>query len=273
MGVGGWANTENFSFLAIKRDRHTAPFPMGIEQANIISETLGTVPGGRVISMGQMLAVLILITLTGSARLQRLLRCQAPTLRVLLPLFPSLRTALRVSSTGTQNLGPCTPALGQPCPQEAEHRLGGLTSGPVSRETENHNLCSCINSSAKLGRQDPPRGIPWGLIALASVQHLARGPHVIRAHLVKTDVIVVAGCWGNRERRKRQPCLSGQSCWPGGLLSRPPPPPVPIDSKGLGPQGRVLAHRCRLTCRPLPAPPRPVAMDDEDGRCLLDVIW
>ncbi|XP_055267716.1 BRD4-interacting chromatin-remodeling complex-associated protein isoform X3 [Moschus berezovskii] len=27
-----------------------------------------------------------------------------------------------------------------------------------------------------------------------------------------------------------------------------------------------------LTCRPLPAPPRPVAMDDEDGRCLLDVI-
>lgn len=52
---------------------HTAPFPMGIEQANIISETLGTVPGGRVISMGQMLAVLILITLTGSAQLQRLL--------------------------------------------------------------------------------------------------------------------------------------------------------------------------------------------------------
>ncbi|TEA13606.1 hypothetical protein DBR06_SOUSAS30310069 [Sousa chinensis] len=38
--------------------------------------------------------------------------------------------------------------------------------------------------------------------------------------------------------------------------------------------GRVLA-RCRhLTCLPcpLPAPPRPVAMDDEDGRCLLDVI-
>lgn len=120
------------------------------------------------------------------------------------------------------------------------------------------------------GRQDPP---PWGLIALACVKHLARGPHVIRAHLVKTDVIVVTGCWGNRGRRKRQPCLSGQSCWRGGLLSLPLPPPMPIDSKGLGPQGRVLAHRCHLTCRPLPTPPRPVAMDDEDGRCLLDVIW
>lgn len=52
--------------------RHTVPFPMGIEQANI-SEMLGTVPGGHVISPGQMLAVLILIALTGSAGLRRLL--------------------------------------------------------------------------------------------------------------------------------------------------------------------------------------------------------
>lgn len=171
---------------------------------------------------------------------------------------------------GTQNLGPSTPALGQPCPQEAEHRPGGQTSGPVSRETENHSLCSCINSSAKLGAAGPTS---LGINRVSMCEALSTGPHVIRAHFVKTDVIVVTGCWGNRGRRKRQPCLSGQSCWRGGLLSLPLPPPMPIDSKGLGPQGRVLAHRCHLTCRPLPTPPRPVAMDDEDGRCLLDVIW
>lgn len=73
------------------------------------------------------------------------------------------------------------------------------------------------------GRQDPPRGAPRGLTALACVKHLAQGPHVIRAHLVRTDVIIViTGCWGDRGRRKRQPCLSGQSCWWGGSCLAPP---------------------------------------------------
>lgn len=66
MGVGGWADTENL--FSRYRMGHTAPFPMGIN----ISKTHGTVPGGHAISTGQMLAVLILITLTGSAQLRRL---------------------------------------------------------------------------------------------------------------------------------------------------------------------------------------------------------
>lgn len=65
------------------------------------------------------------------------------------------------------------PALGQPCPQEAD-KLGGQTS--ASQETENHSLCSCINSSAKLGAARPTsRGSP-GVNCISVCEALGSGP-------------------------------------------------------------------------------------------------
>ena len=105
---------------------------------------------------------------------------------------------------------------------------------------------------------------------------LSTGPARDQGSL-RTDVIViVTGCWGTEGGGKGSRVSLVRAA--GGEGPALHPPPVPTDSRGLGPQGMVLAGRvlarCRcLTCRPLPAPPCPVAMDDEDGRCLLDVIW
>jgi len=166
--VSGWADTENL--FSRYRMGHTAPFPMGTN----ISETHGTVPGGHVISTGQMLAVLILITIDGLG--PALAAALTPSAY---PPGPSPSLSLRESRTacvfhggpeaGPLNAFPPTrsrvgqapprPLWASPALRRQSTGSGGQTS--ASRETESHSLCSCINSSAKLrGSKTHLEGFP-----------------------------------------------------------------------------------------------------------------
>lgn len=110
---------------------------------------------------------------------------------------------------------------------------------------------------------------------------------VVRAHFVLGNVIIVVfRSWGGRGRGwggEEEAAVAGRQASAGRPQGCLPPLPCPQTPGNCGPsgglprgrvlEGRVLACCRNLTCLPALFPPPPVAMDDEDGRCLLDVIW